>query len=127
LVGGGTLVLLGDEDQLFEMACSKDSNIQTRLNEFINNNTNNIAQCPPPIKYLQISIRDTGPGIPTSSLCNLFQPFSQGAQSTYRKYGGSGLGLIVARKCLGKLKGVMVVKSLVGVGTRLTVTIPLVE
>ncbi|KAJ3291963.1 Histidine kinase osmosensor [Blyttiomyces sp. JEL0837] len=77
-------------------------------------------------KYLQISVRDTGPGIPQEAMRTLFDPFTQASVETVRMYGGSGLGLAIVRGCLEKMKGVVVVESVVGGGTRFTLTVPIV-
>jgi len=47
---------------------------------------------------LQFSIKDTGLGIPEDKFDKLFKPFSQVDSSTTRKYGGTGLGLIISKK-----------------------------
>jgi len=47
---------------------------------------------------LQFSIKDTGLGIPKDKFDKLFKPFSQVDSSTTRKYGGTGLGLIISKK-----------------------------
>ncbi len=53
---------------------------------------------------LQISVRDTGPGIAPEVQPRLFSPFSQADTSTTRKYGGTGLGLTICRQ-LARLMG----------------------
>lgn len=47
---------------------------------------------------LEFSIRDTGIGISPEQREKLFQPFSQADSSTTRKYGGTGLGLIISQQ-----------------------------
>jgi signal transduction histidine kinase/CheY-like chemotaxis protein len=47
---------------------------------------------------IQFSIKDTGLGIPEDKFDRLFKPFSQVDSSTTRKYGGTGLGLIISKK-----------------------------
>jgi signal transduction histidine kinase/DNA-binding response OmpR family regulator len=53
---------------------------------------------------LQLTVRDTGIGIPAGKIDGLFESFSQADASTSRKYGGTGLGLAICRK-LAELMG----------------------
>jgi len=49
-------------------------------------------------KTIAISITDTGIGIPPSGMTQLFQAFTQVERSTTRKYGGTGLGLVISQQ-----------------------------
>ena len=53
----------------------------------------------------KILVSDTGPGFPQEQLKNLFQPFVQVDSSTTRKFGGTGLGLVLSRKMALALEG----------------------
>lgn len=50
--------------------------------------------------YLHFSITDTGRGLTTKELEQLFQRFSQASPKTYKQYGGSGLGLFISRQMI---------------------------
>ncbi len=71
---------------------------------------------------LGFNIRDTGIGIPASKLDRLFKAFSQVDSSTTRKYGGTGLGLVISEKLIGLMGGAITVESEEGQGTTFTFT-----
>lgn len=66
---------------------------------------------------LQVSISDTGIGIPESKQKVIFEPFTQSDVSTSRKYGGTGLGLTICRQLVEKMGGVIRLESTVGKGS----------
>ena len=60
---------------------------------------------------LTVSIKDTGIGIAPKQLETLFSPFSQGDDSSTRKHGGLGLGLVVAQRLCQLMGGEITVSS----------------
>lgn len=72
---------------------------------------------------LGFEVRDTGIGIPAEKMSKLFLAFSQVDSSTTRKFGGTGLGLVISKKIIELMKGSISVKSLEGEGTVFTFSI----
>jgi signal transduction histidine kinase/DNA-binding response OmpR family regulator len=66
---------------------------------------------------LGFEIRDSGIGIPADKISRLFKAFSQVDSSTTRKYGGTGLGLVICEKLIALMQGGISVQSEVGKGT----------
>lgn len=66
---------------------------------------------------LNFEVRDTGIGISEDKLDRLFKPFSQVDSSTTRKYGGTGLGLVICERIVGFMGGSINVESKPGAGT----------
>jgi PAS domain S-box-containing protein len=54
---------------------------------------------------LSFAVSDTGPGIPRSRWSRLFQPFTQADSSTTRQFGGTGLGLTIAKRLVELMGG----------------------
>ncbi len=76
-------------------------------------------------RYLRFSVRDTGIGIATDDLPNLFEPFIQSDSSSTRQYGGTGLGLTISRRIIEIMDGRIGVDSELGQGATFWFEVPL--
>ncbi len=76
--------------------------------------------------YVEIQVRDTGIGIPLHRREFLFQKFSQADSSMTRKFGGSGLGLVIVKELVEMMGGTVNIES-PGEGLGTTVSISVVR
>ena len=75
--------------------------------------------------HATFTVSDTGIGFSDEQRSRLFMPFEQGDSSTARRYGGSGLGLVISRHLAREMGGDLVATSELDRGSEFTVSLPL--
>ena len=75
-------------------------------------------------RWIQMSVSDSGIGIPPEKIDHVFEEFSQADDSTTRDYGGTGLGLSISRRFCQMMNGDISVTSVVGEGSRFEIRLP---
>jgi two-component system, sensor histidine kinase len=73
---------------------------------------------------LEITVRDTGLGVPASHHTQLFEKFMQVDSSTHRRHGGTGLGLSIVKKSVDLMGGTITFGSVLGEGSWFRVMVP---
>lgn len=85
------------------------------------------ATCEDGSQPLRLIVSDTGIGIAEAQLPHLFVPFAQAGVHIQREHGGTGLGLSICHRLVHKMGGEIALHSVLGEGTRVEVTLSLVE
>ncbi len=73
---------------------------------------------------IETTVRDTGIGMSESFQKHLFEPFQQENQTARTKYGGTGLGMSIAKTLVDKMNGTIAFESRKGEGTTFVITLP---
>jgi signal transduction histidine kinase len=74
--------------------------------------------------WIEITVQDTGIGIPADKLEQIFEPFMQVDSAFTRRYEGTGLGLAISRRLCALMGGTLTVRSSLGVGSTFTLRLP---
>ena len=76
--------------------------------------------------FLEISVRDDGPGISPEDLPHIFERFYRGEKSRPNDYGGMGLGLTICKYIVEEHGGKIRAESIHGRGTTISFTLPVI-
>jgi len=128
---GALPLLSGDNDRLAQVFTNLVDNalkhtpqggrVTVAAREAISQPARKGEKAPPRI---EVSVADTGSGIPPEDLSRIFERFYQVDKSRRRKGKGAGLGLAIAKEIVQAHGGQIKAESVVGVGTKFTVTLP---
>jgi two-component system OmpR family sensor kinase len=77
-----------------------------------------------PKTLAEITVADTGAGIPPEELSRIFERFYRGDKSRTKEGKGAGLGLAIAKEIIQAHGGQIKTESVVGLGTKFTITLP---
>jgi len=130
-------VVIGDDHRLAQVLANLLSNAvkfspkegEIRLNIFLNNEIESSRAADELFAYniceLRIEVSDNGIGISEEQQKRLFRPFEQADSGISRKYGGTGLGLIISKRIVEMMGGDIKIESKLGQGARFIFTVKL--
>jgi signal transduction histidine kinase/DNA-binding response OmpR family regulator len=99
-------------------------NLLSNASKFTENGTVTLTVERKETGWITFAVTDTGIGMTPEQQAKLFQAFSQADVSTTRKYGGTGLGLVITQQFCKLLGGDIQVESEAGQGTTFTMRLP---
>ena len=99
-------------------------NLLSNASKFTENGTITLAVERQGANSIALWVSDTGIGMTLEQQAKLFQSFTQADASTTRKYGGTGLGLVITQQFCHLMGGEIQVTSEVGTGTTFTIRLP---
>jgi two-component system sensor histidine kinase ChiS len=119
-VPAGTPHVLADEDRLHQIMI----NLIGNAIKFTHSGTVRVSAAPK-AKMNEITVADSGIGIPAERIETIFQSFQQVDSGDARSFGGTGLGLSISRRLVELHGGTITVDSEPGRGSRFSFTLPI--
>ena len=116
---------LGDPHRLSQVLFNIVGNAIKFTNSGYVRITSQLARGENDVCWVSFSVEDTGVGMDMTYLAKVFEAFSQEDASITRKFGGSGLGLSIARSIIQIMGGTIQIESEKGKGTRVFIRIPM--
>ncbi|WP_434763228.1 CHASE3 domain-containing protein [Vibrio fortis] len=119
---GEHIELLGDRARLRQILFNLGGNAAKFTNQgyvLIQTDLNPVSSA------LELTVTDTGIGIPHDKHQHIFNSFEQADTSTTRKFGGTGLGLAIVKNLVNLMGGEIALNSAPGLGTRFKITLPM--
>ncbi len=99
-------------------------NLLSNASKFTENGTITLTVERQDVGWITFRVSDTGIGMTPQQQAKLFQSFTQADASTTRKYGGTGLGLVITQQFCTLMGGTIEVESEAGQGTTFTLRLP---
>lgn len=126
---GGPWTVAGDRDELYRVVENLAENALKygREGGRADISVGPAALIPGDGRFVEIAVRDDGPGIPPEHLPRLTERFYRVDAKESRQKGGTGLGLALVKHIVGRHRGRLDIASEVGKGSTFTITLPLLR
>ncbi|MBK6638539.1 MAG: bacteriohemerythrin [Rhodocyclaceae bacterium] len=122
---GASAIYLGDEARLTEIVhCLTDNAIKFTDQGAVRLSAREVQRVGA-VALVELSVADSGIGVPMELQEKIFEPFTQADLSVTRRHGGTGLGLSLVRKLAHLMSGDVHIESAPGKGSRFIVTVQL--
>lgn len=118
---GGRAALRGDRHRVAQIL----TNILSNALKFTESGGVSFTVADAPGGGVVYSVQDSGLGMTEAQIARIFEEFTQGDNSTTRRFGGSGLGMSITRRLLELMGGSIDIQSSPGQGTTVRVALPL--